>query len=41
MLAEQDGSERIKEMPKIPEWAKRGFSKLKIQTIGSPKMCPL
>jgi hypothetical protein len=28
-LAEHDESERIKEMPKIPEWATRGFSKFK------------
>jgi hypothetical protein len=26
MLAEYDESERIKEMPKIPEWTTRGFS---------------
>jgi hypothetical protein len=26
ILAEHDGSQWIKEMPKIPEWAKRGFS---------------
>jgi hypothetical protein len=29
ILAEHDGSERIKEMPKIPEWATQGFSKFK------------
>jgi hypothetical protein len=26
MLAEHDGSERIDEMPTVPEWATRGFS---------------
>jgi hypothetical protein len=25
ILAEQDGTERIDEMPTIPEWATRGF----------------
>jgi hypothetical protein len=29
ILPGHDGSERIKEMPKIPEWATRGFSKWK------------
>jgi hypothetical protein len=29
-LAEHDGTERIDEMPKIPEWATRGLPKLKI-----------
>jgi hypothetical protein len=30
IMAEHDGSERIKEMPKIPEWITRGLIQLKI-----------
>jgi hypothetical protein len=30
MLAEHDGTERIDEMPAIPEWATRGFTQFKI-----------